>query len=195
MPDRGSGTQIRHRGTRTIGWTATLGERGNMNQQNALPRPSKSLIFQVSDFDREVADVVSTIPPPARWSGFNAIRHLNKAWRLREDDREMAMFRAITAEEEAATAIFHSLQRLRYPGASGLNPRNHIHKNALAPFLHAVAMALNQVPFDKFRGTLQNSSITTAAVQYRFIGSFRGYRTDITWNPSPLSIFDFRKRS
>ena len=67
----------------------------------------------------------------------------------------MAMFRAITAEEEAATAIFHSLQRLRYPGASGLNPRNHIHKNALAPFLHAVEMALNQVPFDKFRGTLQ----------------------------------------
>ena len=130
-----------------------------MNSKNdTVQRPSKTLIFEVSDFDREVADVVPTIPPPARWSAFNAVRHRNNDSKIRKVNRETAFFRTITAEEEAATAIFHSLKRLRYPGASGLNPRNHVHKNAVAPFLHAVAMGLNQVPIEEFRGTLQFSN-------------------------------------
>ncbi len=57
-------------------------------------------------------------------------------------DLEMAAFRAITAEEEAASALFHSLKRRRYAGAARLSPRNHVHKNAVAPFCTAVSRVL-----------------------------------------------------
>lgn len=67
------------------------------------------------------------------------MRHIEKAWALAEIDAEMAAFRAITAEEEAATAVFHSLRRHRYPGSQKLNSRSHLHKNALWPFVEAVA--------------------------------------------------------
>ncbi len=43
----------------------------------------------------------------------------------------MAAFRWITAEEEAATAVIHSLQAKRYIGAERLNPRDHLTKNAI----------------------------------------------------------------
>jgi hypothetical protein len=75
---------------------------------------------------------------PGRWAAFNAIRHLNRAWMLREIDPMMAAFRAMTGEEEAATALFHALRRLKYPAARRLDPANHLHKNAVTPFLAAV---------------------------------------------------------
>jgi len=50
----------------------------------------------------------------------------------------MAAFRVITAEEEVATAIFHALVRRKYVGANQIDPRNHVHKAAVAPFFEAV---------------------------------------------------------
>jgi hypothetical protein len=49
----------------------------------------------------------------------------------------MAAFRAITAEEEAATAVFHALKRHQYPGSNLLHRHSHLHKNALGPFCEA----------------------------------------------------------
>ncbi len=49
----------------------------------------------------------------------------------------MSAFRAITGEEEAATAIFHALKRHGYDGAKKLKPANHLHKAAVVPFLQA----------------------------------------------------------
>jgi len=50
----------------------------------------------------------------------------------------MAVFRAITAEEEAAMAIFSSLRQLGYLRANKLSFRNHTHKQAVIPFFRAI---------------------------------------------------------
>jgi hypothetical protein len=66
------------------------------------------------------------------------LRHLDRAHAVRDIDPEFAVFHAITAEEEAATAVFHALRRRKYDGADKLNGRNHLHKAALLPFLRSV---------------------------------------------------------
>lgn len=85
-----------------------------------------------------MADMIPQMSSPSKWPAFNAVRHLNRAWGLRQSDPEMMAFRCITAEEEAATALFRSLQRHKYRGADKLKPRHHVHKNAVTPFLTAV---------------------------------------------------------
>ncbi|PLU07434.1 hypothetical protein BMJ29_02810 [Sinorhizobium medicae] len=54
----------------------------------------------------------------------------------------MSFFRAITAEEEAATALILALKQRRYPGSEKLNPWEHLHKAAVSPFLDAVGNVL-----------------------------------------------------
>jgi hypothetical protein len=74
--------------------------------------------------------------------GRNAFAHLRNAWALRNIDPSMAAFRAITAEEEAASALMFSLQRKQYPNASKLLPRNHNHKASITPFLQSISAKL-----------------------------------------------------
>lgn len=108
-------------------------------------RPSDSLKFPIGEMDQAIVDVVSKLSGPAKWRAFNAVRHLNLAWGLLAIDREMAIFRAITAEEEAATAIFVALRRRKYDGADKLKPRDHVHKNAVIPFFDAITRVLAKV--------------------------------------------------
>lgn len=102
-----------------------------------------------TELEQAALDCIEKRPLPGKHCARNAFRHLAKAWKLQDIDLEMAAFRAITAEEEATTAIFHSLQRLKYKGADKLKRRNHTHKNALVPFCTAVAgaLVLTEVPF------------------------------------------------
>ena len=69
----------------------------------------------------------------------SAVRHLSNAWQLRDLDLGMALFRCLTAEEEAATAVFLALKSRQYEGASRLNHRNHRDKTAVIPFFRAVS--------------------------------------------------------
>jgi hypothetical protein len=50
----------------------------------------------------------------------------------------MSLFRAITAEEEAATSLILALKARQYPNATTLDQHNHVHKSAVTPYLHAV---------------------------------------------------------
>lgn len=114
-------------------------------------RPSDSLAVPLEPTDRLIADLVPVSHPPGKWAAINAIRHLHRAWLIREADPEMAVFRSITAEEESATAVFLALKRLNYPGAKRLDRHSHLHKNALFPFSHAIADFFSKVsphPFD-----------------------------------------------
>lgn len=111
-------------------------------------RLKNKISFEIDDFDRFLVDeVFPASRQPGRWAAMNAVRHTNRAWMLRESDPQMAAFRAITGEEESATALFRALQRLKYPKAEKLKRRCHVHKNAVTPFLAAVwdqcAPALN----------------------------------------------------
>ncbi len=107
------------------------------------PKPSTTLLFSVSAQERAIVDEIAVMPAPPKWPAFNAVRHLNRAWKLRAVDEPMALFRCITAEEEAAAALFLSVKRRRYDGADRLRHENHAHKNAVVPFLQAVEHVLS----------------------------------------------------
>ena len=86
----------------------------------------------------------------------NAIRHLKKAWKIHEIDIEMAMFRGITAEEEAVSSLFHCLKAHRYQNADRLLFNQHTYKLGLFPFIEGIGHFLGKImvngsqPFDKF---------------------------------------------
>lgn len=74
----------------------------------------------------------------------SALHHLERAEALRDIDPAMAAFRAITAEEEAASGVMRCLQNLGYSGADFLNPHNHTHKHAVFPFLQVLQLFFSQ---------------------------------------------------
>lgn len=81
----------------------------------------------------------------------SAFSHLRRSWTLHPIDSEMSLFRAITAEEEAATALILALKQQQYDGADKLNPLHHVHKAAISPFLDAVGdmLAATKMPTPK----------------------------------------------
>ena len=98
--------------------------------------------IELTELEQAAFELIQNTYPPGRNCARNAYLHIQKAWVLEGVDNEMAAFRAITAEEEAASALFHSLKRLGYKGSDKLKVRNHIHKNAVIPFCRAVSGGL-----------------------------------------------------
>lgn len=88
--------------------------------------------------DVAVVDCLGAITGRARHCAKSALRHLERADLIVKLDPEMAIFHALTAEEEAATAVFFAVKHHRYPNANKLKHRDHTHKNALYPFLIAI---------------------------------------------------------
>lgn len=68
-----------------------------------------------------------------------AFIHLAFAHRIKDIDPAMAIFRAITAEEEAASALLRALLARGYAEAGALLPKDHLQKAAVYPYLLAVA--------------------------------------------------------
>ena len=81
-----------------------------------------------------------------------ALIHLEHAHEIAKIDPAMAIFRSITAEEEAATALFRSLQDLKYPRASEILLRNHLHKAAAYPFILSVVKHTTYLKFNGIEG-------------------------------------------
>src|SRR3989344_5569107 len=97
------------------------------------------MIFE-AEFDKELfACINNNAKGHSKHCVRNAIHHLERAWNIREIDPEMAVFRAITAEEEAATAIFLVLKEQGYENAEKIKFKKHSYKQALEPFLRAVS--------------------------------------------------------
>src|SRR5437870_10425185 len=59
-------------------------------------------------FMRRVREAVGGCPAPGKHAARNAIRHVEQAFAVKDIDPEGAVFHAMTAEEEVATAIFHA---------------------------------------------------------------------------------------
>jgi hypothetical protein len=72
----------------------------------------------------------------------NTLEHFDRSSRLFGSDREMASFRAITGEEEAATALIKAIQLRRYRHAEEFKPRDHQHKAAVIACVMAIAKAV-----------------------------------------------------
>jgi hypothetical protein len=94
--------------------------------------------MRFTKFERAILECVDASRGMPRHCAKHSLLHLDRAWKLKKRDPEMAVFRAITAEEEAAAAIFSSLRQLEYVRAKTLNFKSHTHKQAVHPFLQAV---------------------------------------------------------
>lgn len=103
------------------------------------------ILFEITDFEIEVLRLLETASVPAKYCAKQAVWHLNRAWKIREIDKEMAALRAVTAEEESAAAIFHAVKRNKYQGAEKLRPRDHRQKRALTPFFSAMMPHLEKI--------------------------------------------------
>lgn len=98
----------------------------------------QNMIFE-DEFDKALfACINDNAKGHSKHCARNAIRHLERAWNLRAIDPEMAVFRAITAEEEAATAIFLVLKEQGYENAEKIKFKKHSYKQALEPFLRGI---------------------------------------------------------
>lgn len=110
-------------------------------------------MVEISGFHKKVTELILDTPAPGKHCARNAIAHIKKAWEIREIDPEMAAFRAITGEEEAATAIMHSLRRRKYKGAEKLKYRDHTYKAAVFPFFQGISGAFAR-HLEQFKTTL-----------------------------------------
>ncbi len=111
--------------------------------------------MKLSDLEPYVREAIAERPEVIGQCGISAFSHLDKARALLGIDNEMAAFRAITAEEEAATALMHSMVRHRYPGAEKFKHRDHSHKVGLVAIVHAAVAMFSgffnhdEAPFSK----------------------------------------------
>lgn len=94
--------------------------------------------LELNDFDKEVVNYIEKLTGHIRHAAINALEHLVKAQKIVEIDPEMAAFRAFTAEEEAATALFLTLKKLGYKNSERIRHRDHRFKAGLHPFITAV---------------------------------------------------------
>lgn len=98
------------------------------------------MTLDLIELDREVVQIINdSAKGYTKSCAGNAIHHLEKSWQIKDIDPEMAVFRAITAEEEAATSIFIALKEKGYDNSQKLKFKNHTYKQALAPFFQAIA--------------------------------------------------------
>lgn len=124
------------------------------------------MIFE-NEFDRELANCINeTAKGYSRNCARSAIRHLEMAWKIKDIDPEMSVFRAITAEEEAATAIFMALKEKKYENSNKIKYKKHTYKQALEPFIRSIGTfsekysKISGFPFgEKFRMKIEGEGI------------------------------------
>lgn len=117
-----------------------------------------------------------------RHCAINAIRSLRRAWKIAAIDPEMAAFRAITAEEEAATALIFALQRRRYPRANELDSYKHAHKAGLTPFLRAIESMIAESPLPRPKIVLKHTE-DPPRIDIFFDGAALGIPGDLSVSP------------
>lgn len=98
--------------------------------------------MDVTDFQNTVLEKASSTRGYGGYAAASCRRHLERAWKLREEMPEVSIFLAITAEEEAATAIFHSLRKRKYDWSQKLKYWDHKYKAGIYPFLRLLGDVL-----------------------------------------------------
>lgn len=101
-------------------------------------------MIELSDFERKIQEHSLLTAGHGQHAARSALRHLERARALAKSMPEVAVFLGITAEEESSTAVFYSLQRRKYKGSNRINPRDHVQKTALHPFLLGVGRAIRE---------------------------------------------------
>jgi len=90
----------------------------------------------ISTFDTHIiAALEASKKTHAREAMRSAIKHLRLAEPLFENDVAMAVFRCITAVEEAASSLMLLMKGKQYPRAGELRRTDHLFKSAMLPFI------------------------------------------------------------
>ncbi|CAK2424304.1 AbiV family abortive infection protein [Vibrio crassostreae] len=103
----------------------------------------------LNDFQKKVFEMSSVTKGHSGFAAKSSIRYVERSFELAGTMPEVAAFLAITAEEEAATALFLALKSKGYLRSSELKMHDHKHKGGLYPFLTllGVALELSEVPY------------------------------------------------
>lgn len=121
--------------------------------------------MNLTDFQKLVLDKASKTRGYGGYAAASCRRHLERAWVLREQMPEVSVFLAITAEEEAATAIFHCLQKRQYEWSGKLKKWDHAYKAGVYSFLRLLGETLipkdDSVKLELFFDTSGESKKTT----------------------------------
>lgn len=117
-----------------------------------------------SDYEGFVEGALDDCAGIVKQCAKSAISHLRRAERLLGIDNEMACFRAITAQEEAASALINSLQARGYFNAARLHPKDHLHKLGIAPVIDACSGHLCEILSDTL---FESYSVGPAQAQKR----------------------------
>lgn len=89
----------------------------------------------LDEYHRNLLKVAAATPGRGGYSSASSAQHLKRALELKEKMPEVAVFLTITAEEEAATAVFSALRKKRYKEAERLRDKVHAFKAGLYPFI------------------------------------------------------------
>ncbi|MGD1906616.1 MAG: hypothetical protein ACFB0C_11560 [Leptolyngbyaceae cyanobacterium] len=145
--------------------------------------------LDLNRFDKEVVRYLQSLTGRVHHAAMNALRHLERAKAIAGIDPEMAAFRAITAEEEAATAFFSSLKQLRHKNSKKLNYRDHKLKAGLSPFITVVHHQIHEIFPLLLEGRLkwENLSSNKEVRRLRLIIKINGVRGWIMPEP-PLNF-------
>lgn len=106
------------------------------------PSPDRAVELPWDEKHSVVEEAINKLGGRIRHCFKNAFDHLRRSWQLHPVDSEMSMFRAITAEEEAATALMLAIKQRGYHGSDKLSPYEHSHKAAVSPFVEAIVNLL-----------------------------------------------------
>lgn len=108
--------------------------------------------LQLTEDDRKVINLLDAEPPSqARHCFRSAINHLRRAQVIQDIDPAMAIFRGITAEEEAASGLMHAFIQRNYPNANLLKPKVHLQKHAITPYLRFLLHHLAEIKLNGVR--------------------------------------------
>lgn len=97
---------------------------------------------EIPDVEAHLRLLMGGLPKSVRMRFESCFDHFERSGHLLDIDREMASFRAITGEEEAATALMRAIQLKGYEGAARLNPWRHHHKAAIVACVAALGQSL-----------------------------------------------------
>ena len=105
------------------------------NDKPTSPPIDRPPEYPFTEWQKQLEEAYRQLKGRPKFCGLNAFRGLRRSWLIAAIDPEISVFRAVTAEEEAATALIFALKHRQYPGSEKLHHRSHKHKAGIAIFL------------------------------------------------------------
>ena len=104
--------------------------------------------MEINNYQKTLLQEAPKTRGKGRFSSASSVRHLMRALDLKEKMPEVAVFLMITAEEEAATAVFSALRKRRYEGANRLKDTDHVFKAGLYPFIQLLGNSVAAIKYN-----------------------------------------------